>query len=106
MRKPNFSDEFKRDAVAQITRRGYRVAEFSCAGLRSAAARHQPAFAVRLGAAARQGGTGRYRQGCRDPAVEARVGPSCRDARQPKKGAAYFAGDALVGPSTRARVHM
>ena len=25
MGKPNFSDEFKRDAVAQITERGYRV---------------------------------------------------------------------------------
>ncbi|MXP29448.1 hypothetical protein GRI58_11515 [Porphyrobacter algicida] len=25
MGKPNFSDEFKRDAVAQITDRGYRV---------------------------------------------------------------------------------
>lgn len=25
----NFSDEFKRDAVAQITERGYRVAEVS-----------------------------------------------------------------------------
>ena len=29
MGKPNFSDEFKRDAVAQITERGYRVAEIS-----------------------------------------------------------------------------
>jgi transposase len=29
MGKPNFSDEFKRDAVAQITERGYRVAEVS-----------------------------------------------------------------------------
>lgn len=29
MRKPNFSDEFKRDAVAQITERGYPVAEVS-----------------------------------------------------------------------------
>ena len=27
MGKPNFSDEFKRDAVAQITERGYTVAE-------------------------------------------------------------------------------
>lgn len=27
--KPNFSDEFKRDAVAQITDRGYPVAEVS-----------------------------------------------------------------------------
>ena len=27
--KPNFSDEFKRDAVAQITERGYPVAEVS-----------------------------------------------------------------------------
>ncbi len=29
MGKPNFSDEFKRDAVAQITERGYAVAEVS-----------------------------------------------------------------------------
>jgi transposase len=29
MGKANFSDEFKRDAVAQITERGYRVAEGS-----------------------------------------------------------------------------
>ncbi len=29
MGKPNSSDEFKRDAVAQITERGYPVAEVS-----------------------------------------------------------------------------
>jgi hypothetical protein len=29
MGKPNFSDEFKCDAVAQITERGYPVAEVS-----------------------------------------------------------------------------
>jgi len=29
MRKANFSDEFKRDAVAQIPERGYRVADVS-----------------------------------------------------------------------------
>lgn len=29
MGKPNFSDEFKPDAVAQITERGYQVAEVS-----------------------------------------------------------------------------
>ncbi len=29
MGKPNFSDEFKRDAVAQLTERGYPVAEVS-----------------------------------------------------------------------------
>ena len=29
MGKPNFSDEFKRDAVAQIIERGYPVAEVS-----------------------------------------------------------------------------
>ena len=29
MGKGNFSDDFKRDAVAQITERGYRVAEVS-----------------------------------------------------------------------------
>lgn len=29
MGKPNFSDEFKRDAVVQITKRGYPVAELS-----------------------------------------------------------------------------
>ena len=29
MEKPNFSDEFKRDAVVQITERGHPVAEVS-----------------------------------------------------------------------------
>ena len=29
MGKPNFSDEFKRDAMAQITERGYPLAEVS-----------------------------------------------------------------------------
>lgn len=29
MGQANFSDEFKRDAVAQITERGYRVVEVS-----------------------------------------------------------------------------
>jgi hypothetical protein len=29
MGKPNFCDEFKRDAVVQITERGYPVAEVS-----------------------------------------------------------------------------
>jgi transposase len=29
MGKPNFSDEFKRDAVAQVTERGYPVSEVS-----------------------------------------------------------------------------
>ena len=29
MGKGNFDDDFKRDAVAQITERGYRVAEVS-----------------------------------------------------------------------------
>jgi transposase len=29
MGKPNFSDKFKRDAVVQITERGYPVAEVS-----------------------------------------------------------------------------
>ena len=29
MSKPNFSDEFKRDAVRQITERGYPVSEVS-----------------------------------------------------------------------------
>lgn len=29
MGKVNFSDDFKRDAVAQITERGYRIAEVS-----------------------------------------------------------------------------
>jgi transposase-like protein len=40
MGKANFSDDFKRDAVAQITERGYPVAEVSQASGR------QPAFAL------------------------------------------------------------
>lgn len=36
MGKANFSDEFKRDAVAQITERGYRVARLaSLAGIKA-----------------------------------------------------------------------
>ena len=42
MGKANFSDDFKRDAVAQITERGYPVAEVSKRlGV-------SPAFALRL----------------------------------------------------------
>ena len=37
MGKVNFSDDFKRDAVAQITERGYPVAEVSLRFLRHAA---------------------------------------------------------------------
>ncbi|GAB7555248.1 hypothetical protein NRB_47630 [Novosphingobium sp. 11B] len=48
MGKPNFSDEFKRDAVAQITERGYPVAEVC-----------QSAFAVRMEAATGEGGVWR-----------------------------------------------
>jgi transposase-like protein len=39
MGKVSFSDDFKRDAVHQITERGYPVAE---------ASRREPAFALRL----------------------------------------------------------
>lgn len=36
MGKANFSDEFKRDGVAQITERGYRVAEVAAGSNRYA----------------------------------------------------------------------
>jgi antitoxin (DNA-binding transcriptional repressor) of toxin-antitoxin stability system len=42
MSKSNFSEEFKRDAVRQITERGYPVAEVF------AASRRQSAFALRM----------------------------------------------------------
>ena len=72
MGKPNFSDEFKRDTVAQITERGYPVAEVSQRlGI-------SPHSLLCLEAAADQASVGRCRQGCRDPPVEARTGPGDR----------------------------
>ena len=56
MGKGNFSDDFKRDAVAQITERGYPVAEVSTAPRRFAA------FALRLEEDVRQGVRG-WRRG-------------------------------------------
>ncbi|OAZ76019.1 hypothetical protein SRCM100623_00287 [Acetobacter pasteurianus] len=79
MGKPNFSDEFKRDAVAQDYRAGI-------SGSKSfVAARGQHTFAVCVEAAIREDSLGRCRQGCRDPAVEARTGPDQRGARHLKK---------------------
>jgi len=87
MAKPNSSDEFKRDAVPD-----HRARVSGSGGV--AAARGQPAFAVFVEAAAGEAGVRRCRQGCRDPAAEARVGPGDRGARHPKKATAYFARDA------------
>lgn len=41
MGKANFSDDFKRDAVLQITERGYPISEVSAAG-------GEPAFSLRV----------------------------------------------------------
>ena len=46
MRKPNFSDEFKRDAVVQITERGYPVAEVS---QRLGVSQNHALFALKMG---------------------------------------------------------
>lgn len=84
MGKPNFSDEFKRDAVAQDYRAGI-------SGSKSfVAARGQHTFAVCVEAAIREDSLGRCRQGCRDPAVEARTGPDQRGARHLKKSHRVF----------------
>jgi len=61
MGKGNFSDDFKRDAVAQITERGYPVAEVSwCHGV--TAPRRFAAVALRLEEDVRQGARG-WRRG-------------------------------------------
>jgi len=64
MGKPNFSKDFKRDAVAQITERRYPVAEVLKRFGR------QPAFALRVEEEAFTA-TWQRRQGRRDQATEA-----------------------------------
>ena len=75
MGKPNLSDEFKRDAVAQITKRGYPVAEV---WLRRPSVRSGSASAsthcIR--------GSGCWRGKCR---AMAGTGPGDRGARHSKK---------------------
>lgn len=64
----SFTDDFKRDAVAQITERGLPD-QGGCG-----AARGQPAFALCVEAQVREGGHRRDREGYRDPSFEARAG--------------------------------
>ncbi len=67
----NLSDDFKRDAVAQITARGYSVAEVRM--------EEEVLAAIR-----------RRRQGCRDKAVEARTGQVTEERDIQKKGHRVF----------------
>jgi transposase len=87
MGKPNFSDEFKRDAVAQITERGYPVAEVS---ERLGVSQHSLYAWKRQLAKVVSGDASKdaeIRQLKRELAGD-------RGARHPKKATAYFARDA------------
>ena len=66
-----FSDEFKRDAVAQIPERGYPVREVS---ERLGGGGGQRVFALRLDEDVREGVIGRGGDGRRDPAPEEGAG--------------------------------
>ena len=91
MGKGNFTEDFKLDAIKQITERGYPVLEVSqrlgC----------QHAFALRLDKAVRRFSRccGEGRSAGRDKAAEARAGACHRGERDIlKKATAYFAKDA------------
>ncbi len=79
MSKSNFSEEFKRKAVRQITERGYPVAEVSqrLGG--------EPAFFVRMVEKVCRVERQRQRRGRGDQAVEEGTGSRRRGARHPKK---------------------
>jgi len=84
MGKPDFSDEFKRDAVAQIVERGYPVAEVS---QRLGVSQHslypwKPQLARQV--------SGDTSKGRRDPPAEARAGPGDRGARYLEKSHRVF----------------
>ena len=96
MGKSNFSDEFKRDAVAQITERGYPVAEVS---ERLGVSQHS------LYAWKRQLAQ-MVQQGCRDSSVEARTGPGDRGARHPKKATAYLTCGHFVPPGIQSEIRI
>lgn len=88
MSKSNFSEEFKRDAVRQITERGYPVAEVS---QRLDVSQHSFfEWKKKFAGIERKG----QRRGGGDRAAEEGTGPRHRGARYPKKAAAYFARDA------------
>ena len=88
MGKGNFSDEFKRDAVAQITERGYPVAEVS---QRLGVSQHSLYEWKRKFAKARSGDDGKDAEIRRLKSDLARVTEE-RDIL--KKATAYFARDA------------
>ncbi len=83
MGKANFSDEFKRDAVAQITERatGWRRFQSGSASVQHSLYAWKRQFAQR---------PGRWIEGCRDPAAEARADAGDRGARHPKKSHRVF----------------
>ena len=88
MGKASFSDEFKRDAVAQITERGYPVAEVSQrlgVSPHSLYAWKKQFEKVVSGDASKDA---EIRQ------LKRELARSDRGARYPKKATAYFAGDA------------
>jgi hypothetical protein len=106
LNSPRFLDAFDPNFEDRMRRWGSPVLVMSSSVMRCsdhrawlagsggfAAARRQPALAVCLEAAVREGGVGRYQQGRRDPAVEARTGSGGRGVRHPKKVTAYFAKD-------------
>ncbi len=77
----NYSDEFKRDAVHQITVRGYPVREVS---RRLGVSTHSLYKWMKLfGEPVAEAGRGPR---SREPAAEARAGAGHRGARHPKKG--------------------
>lgn len=84
MGKPNFSDEFERDAVAQITERGYPVAEVSQRLVVSAhslyAWKRQLAKVV----------SGDAEKDAEVSPAKARAGSGDRGARHPKKSPRVF----------------
>jgi len=79
MSRSKFNDEFKRDAVAQITERGYPVREVS------QRLRGQPVFALRLEEEVHEELFGRGGEERRDPAPEEGTGAGFGGAQYLKK---------------------
>ncbi len=75
----NFTDDFKRDAVAQITERGYPVKEVC-----------EQTFSLCVEAQVCEVTVRRQREGRRDPPAEARAAACHGGAGYPKKGDRVF----------------
>ena len=84
MGKANFSDDFKRNAAAQITERGYSDVEVS---KRLGVSQNSLYMRKRKFSKSRE----QRRQGCRDSKLEARTGEGQRGARHHQRATAYFA---------------